>query len=163
MTTRPPSAQWDGHWQPGQHKWFLWGMVATRRIVFQPAVAFYCDHFFAERGLFFEMGCGTAESSALIPHKLRKFIGLDFSAVALGLARQTGNLDALVQADALNLPCSSGSIDGIWNLGVMEHFDRPQIQLCFAEFRRVLKQGGVVIAFWPTERNASRWLLAPIE
>ena len=32
-----------------------------------------------------------------------------------------------------------------------------------AEFRRVLKHGGVIIAFWPTERNASRWLLAPIE
>jgi ubiquinone/menaquinone biosynthesis C-methylase UbiE len=99
----------------------------------------------------------------LIPRKLRKLIGLDFSAAALGLARKTGNLDALVQADALNLPCSSGSIDGIWNLGVMEHFDRSQIQRCFAEFRRVLKRGGVIIAFWPTERNASRWFLAPIE
>jgi SAM-dependent methyltransferase len=163
MISRPQSAQWDRHWQSGERKWFLWGMVATRRFVFQPAVAFYCDRFFSERGLFFEMGCGTAESSALIPRKLRKFIGLDFSAAALGLARKTGSLDALVQADALNLPCSSGSIDGIWNLGVMEHFDLSQIQRCFAEFRRVLKRGGVIIAFWPTERNVSRWFLGPIE
>jgi SAM-dependent methyltransferase len=163
VNSRLQIAQWDRHWQSGERKWFQWGMVATRRIVFQPAVAFYCDRFFPERGLFVEMGCGTAQSSALILRKGRKLMGLDFSPVALGLARKTGNLDALVQADALNLPYSSGSIDGIWNLGVMEHFHPSQIQRCLAEFRRVLKDDGVIIAFWPTEWNASRWLLAPIE
>ena len=52
---------------------------------------------------------------------------------------------------------------GIWNLGVMEHFARPNLESILLEFRRVLKPGGVAILFWPTEFNSSRWVLGPVE
>lgn len=61
------------------------------------------------------------------------------------------------------LPCRSRSIDGIWNLGVMEHFSESQLIDCLLEFRRVLKPGGTIILFWPPEGNASRWVLGPLE
>jgi len=72
-------------------------------------------------------------------------------------------MDALIQADILSTPFRSQSLDGIWNLGVMEHFTQSQIRACLREFRRVLKPGGVILLFWPAERNASRWVLGPLE
>ena len=41
------------------------------------------------------------------------------------------------------------SIDGIWNLGVMEHFYKKDILKILAEFRRVLKKDSYCILLWP--------------
>ena len=157
--------EWDAHWASLDSKRSIFSLlsVATRRFIFQPAVAFYAKRFFSESGVFVEAGCGTAESSARVTRNSRKLIGLDFSAVALRAAQTVGRMDALVQADIFAIPCRSQSVDGIWNLGVMEHFTEPQIRSCLREFRRVLKPGGVILLFWPAENNSSRWLLGPIE
>ena len=72
-------------------------------------------------------------------------------------------MDALMQADIMALPYKSESLAGLWNLGVMEHFPESSIQTCLKEFHRVLAVGGVMILFWPSEHNASRWILGPIE
>lgn len=40
-------------------------------------------------------------------------------------------------------------VDGIYNLGVMEHFSEEQIQNILKEFHRVLKKDGTIILFWP--------------
>lgn len=157
--------EWDAHWTSLDTKRSVFSLlsVATRRFIFQPAVAFYANRFFSEAGNFVEMGCGTAESSARVTRNGRKLLGLDFSAVALRSAQRVGRMDALVQADIFAIPCRARSVDGIWNLGVMEHFTEPQIRGCLREFRRVLKPGGVILLFWPAERNASRWILGPLE
>jgi SAM-dependent methyltransferase len=123
----------------------------------------YSDRFFPLEGFFVEMGCGTGESSAKLSRAHRTLIGVDYSFVALRAAVQSGSFTAVTQGNILSLPCRSSSIDGIWNLGVMEHFSESQLTACLREFRRVLKPGGVIILFWPPEGNASRWLLGPIE
>jgi SAM-dependent methyltransferase len=164
MNLAPTHRQWDAHWQSLRNR-SLFSLVAlgTRRLIFKPAVAFYVNRFFSNSGVFIEMGCGTAESSALVPRGRRTLIGLDFSAAALAEAQKIGCMDGLVRADIFSLPCRSESLEGIWNLGVMEHFTEPQIQSCLQEFRRVLAPGGIALLFWPSERNASRWILGPIE
>ncbi len=157
--------RWDDHWVSLQRKssLFTWVSAATRRLIFQPAVRHYVERFFPASGLFVEMGCGTAQSSAQVSRTARTLIGLDYSAVALCAAAQSGCLSALAQGDVLSAPFRSGSLDGIWNLGVMEHFSDVQLNECLCEFYRVLKAGGTVILFWPHEDNASRWLLGPLE
>lgn len=159
------ASQWDEHWESLEARRFLFSLAAktVRRFIFQPAVAWYGARFFPESGTFVEMGCGSAYSSARLAKRKRTFIGLDFSANALRSARNEGRMDALVQADIFALPWQPNSIDGIWKLGVMEHFTETEIDDCLREFRRVLKPGGVMILFWPTRRNTSRWILAPIE
>ena len=98
-----------------------------------------------------------------MPRRARTLVGLDFSAIALREARTSAGMHALVQADLFAMPCRSESIDGIWNLGVMEHFSSEQISACLREFHRVLKPGGVILLFWPSASNSSRWILAPVE
>lgn len=163
--TSANASDWDQHWASLETGRFLFSLGAkiVRRFIFQPAVAWYGARYFPESGTFVEMGCGSAYSSARLTKHQRTFIGLDFSANALHSARTAGRMDALLQADIFALPCQANSIDGIWKLGVMEHFTEPEIQLCLSEFRRVLKPGGVIVMFWPTRRNTSRWILAPIE
>ena len=42
-----------------------------------------------------------------------------------------------------------GSFDGVYNLGVMEHFEQDDIEKILRELHRVLKAGGKVVLFWP--------------
>ncbi len=166
-TARTASRNWDHHWlalgKGRSRSLFGWGSSLVRHLIFQPAVRFFLDKYFPAEGVFVEMGCGTGESSATVPRRNRKFVGLDFSTVALGQAQSTGCFDSLLCADLFQLPLQSHSIDGIWNLGVMEHFERAALTKSLAEFRRVLKPGGVIALFWPAEANLSRWILGPIE
>ncbi len=158
---------WDLHWLSlgsGRSR-SLFGLAssAVRRLLFQPAVQHFLDKYFPPDGVFVETGCGTGESSARVPKRNRRFFGLDFSPVALAQAQSTGCFNSLLCADLFQLPLSPASVDGIWNLGVMEHFEGQAINQALIEFRRVLKPGGIVVLFWPAEANLSRWILAPVE
>jgi len=42
-----------------------------------------------------------------------------------------------------------GTFDGIYNLGVMEHFREEEIHKILKEFHRTLKPGGKLLLFWP--------------
>lgn len=158
---------WDTHWLKlgGTSSRSLFGLAssAARRLIFKPAVCYYLDKYFPSKGLFVETGCGTGESSAGIPRRQRQFLGTDFSMAALDQARETAFFDSLLGADLFQLPLATNSIDGIWNLGVMEHFEYPELRTALDEFWRVLRPGGVLVLFWPAERNFSRWVLAPLE
>jgi len=159
------SNEWDAHWKSldAEGSVFSFVAVATRRFIFQPAVAHYADRFFAKTGTFVEMGCGTAHSSARVARYNRKFVGVDFSSAALSAAQKSGFMTMLIQADIFAVPFRSESLDGIWNLGVMEHFTEAEISCSLQEFRGLLKSGGVIILFWPSKGNASRWILGPLE
>lgn len=157
--------RWDKCWLSLEQDRKLFSRLArlTRRMIFQPAVKYYTDRYFPVRGAFVEMGCGTAESSIRIDRRSRTLFGLDYSNVALRSAGRLHCFTGLIQGDIFALPCKSGSLDGIWNLGVMEHFSEVQLVDCLREFRRVLKSDGIILLFWPPEWNASRWVLGPIE
>ena len=157
--------EWDIHWTSLNERRSIFSSLslAARKFIFQPAVAYYTQRYFRRFGVFLEAGCGTAESSGRIHRNGRTLIGLDFSEVALRAAKKGGGMDAFIRADIFAIPCRSQSIDGIWNLGVMEHFTEAQIRSSLREFRRVLKPGGAMILFWPTEHNSSRWVLGPVE
>ena len=74
-----------------------------------------------------------------------------------------GVFESFVQGDLERLPFGAATIDGAWNLGVLEHFAEEKGIRILAELRRVLKPGGVAVLFWPPEFGSSRLVLAPIE
>lgn len=123
----------------------------------------YAEAYFPSQGVFVECGCGTGESSSRIPRANRRLVALDFSAAALARARSVPVFTSFVQGDLFRLPFADGSVAGLWNLGVMEHFDAGATREILLEFRRVLAPGGHGILFWPPEFGSSRWVLGPLE
>lgn len=119
-----------------------------RRIIAR-SLAAVTEREFAQRGIYVHAGSGTAESDALIPRHDRTFVALDFVPEALVSVRSTRHGYRCVAGDIKQLPFRDGSVDGIWNLGVHEHFSPEENVQAFREFHRVLKPRGKALVFWP--------------
>ena len=72
-------------------------------------------------------------------------------------------MDVRVCGDIFCLPFQSDAIDGIWNVGVMEHFTHDQIDAILREFRRVLKPGSRVVLLWPAKFSIPQRILRVCE
>ena len=156
---------WEEHWQALQGQRSLFGALATlvRSVIFSRAVRAISGRYFPTSGVMVEMGCGTGQASSRIPRQDRKLVGLDFAIGALVHARNGGSFCRLVQGDIDSLPFRDSVLDGVWNLGVMEHFDSVRGHSILREFYRVLKPGAHAILFWPPDAGSSRLVLGPIE
>jgi len=100
-----------------------------------------------------DLGCGTG----VIATELSQWtdpIGLDMSEHALAFCRQRGVL-SLVQADGEALPLRDESVRGVLALDIFEHIGDDRA--AFAECRRVLEPGGVLVLSVP----AFRYLWGP--
>jgi ubiquinone/menaquinone biosynthesis C-methylase UbiE len=148
---------WDEYWvkKKGIRGLFFEKLVSFyRRFLIATQVRIYADQYFSQKGIFLELGSGTCESSSKISKQNRLFGAVDLSANALLKARRITIIDFCIQADIFKLPFKDASIDGIWNVGVMEHFNRDELTKVLKEFNRVLKKNGCCILFWP-------WIIAP--
>jgi SAM-dependent methyltransferase len=158
---------WDRHWRALQGgDCSLFGALASlvRRTVLCRAVRHYSDRWFPADGILVETGCGTAQSSSTMQRLDRQLIGLDFSLPALLEARRgEAPHRFFVRGDIHALPFRDGSLAGIWNLGVMEHFPPEEGRAILREALRALRPGACAVLFWPPELGSSRWVLAPIE
>ncbi len=163
----PERDDWDRHWRRlrGSGASVFGGLASlVRRSILAPAVHAYSERTFPAGGVLLEAGCGTAQASAAIPAAGRTLIGLDFSLAALLEARRGGSPQRrLVSGDIRALPFADDSLDGIWNLGVMEHFTAEAGNAVLRELRRALRPGACALLFWPPEHGLSRLVLAPIE
>lgn len=111
-------------------------------------------------------GCGSGQVDMGLQTRM-KITAVDISPSALRVyQRNNPAAVAIKHASILNLPFQPGIFDGIYNLGVVEHFSRAEIGVILAEFRRVLKPGGKLVIFWPHARatsvavlNTAHWVL----
>lgn len=89
-------------------------------------------------------------------HGRLKITAVDISSAAVRLYR-ANNPDAFEvrHATILNLPFSPETFDGVYNLGVLEHFDVSDINRILREFHRVLKTDGKLVVFWPHAHSTS--------
>lgn len=156
---------WDRHWAALSDGSSLFGRLASlvRTGLLSRAVRASAHAHFPERGVFVEAGCGTAESSSRLDPAGRTLVALDISRLALRAARRVPVFRSLLQGDLFRLPLRDGSVAGLWNLGVMEHFEPEEGRALLREFARVLRPGGVALLFWPPEFGSSRLVLAPLE
>jgi len=100
-------------------------------------------------------GCGGGQVDRDICNQ-QKVIALDISGTALELyGRLNGRVTRLVHGSIFAIPLENESVDGIYNLGVMEHFSEAEIQKILLEFYRVLKPGGKIMLFWPPRLGLS--------
>jgi SAM-dependent methyltransferase len=82
---------------------------------------------------------------------------MDIAPGALAIARARTNLPnaRFVVGDIFRPPFRPATIDGIWNLGVMEHFHEPDIERAFAALAPAMRPGSRGLIFWPPRYGSS--------
>ncbi len=153
--SREAKEAWEAYWSttragtgiPKQ----LYGLFATvyRNVIIRPNFNHFMAKHIKPHSFLLHAGCGGGEvdMDAVGAYHI---IAYDISANAL---RRYGDLHkrqaALVNGDLMTLALADGSVDGVYNLGVMEHFSKDEIDRMLREFHRVLRPSGKLILFWP--------------
>jgi SAM-dependent methyltransferase len=155
---------WSDHWSVENQAHLAQRFFSFyRKVVFARAVNYFLEGYFPDRGVFVEAGAGTGETSSRVAKHggARFLVAVD---VLMAVLRQCHPImDVRLCADIFSLPFQNGSIDGIWNVGVMEHFTREQIDIALREFHRVPKHGGRVILLWPSTTSVPQQMLRLVE
>jgi SAM-dependent methyltransferase len=152
---------WDQYWVDSAKSKGLFEIIAKfyRRFIISPTVKHYFRKYFRDEPdrVYLHAGCGSSESDNRIDFQHARFLMMDISLEGLKIARQKSKLKNVffVCGDIYHPPFKIGAIDGLWNLGVMEHFYEPEIVKILQALARVLKPGGRCLIFWPPKYGLS--------
>jgi dolichol-phosphate mannosyltransferase len=144
--------EWDAYW---------FSKSNASALVYDVIAAFYrkfiirriLDHFiikhFPARSKLLHAGCGSGQVDVHVVER-SSVSALDISTQALTLYHKFNpGAEDLIHGSVFDIPVPDESFDGIYNLGVMEHFTEEEIHRVLNEFHRVLKPGGKIALFWP--------------
>jgi len=150
---------WDVYWEEQKKSTggFLYDSIAAfyRKFIIRRILNFFVKKYFRPKSRILHAGCGSGQVDEDI-REIVNITGLDISPNALKVNEKFNQGKCqLVLGDIFTMPFPAKDMDGIYNLGVMEHFSESDIQKILKEFRRVLKDGGKLIIFWPPEFGLS--------
>jgi SAM-dependent methyltransferase len=145
--------EWDVYWE-SKHK-------ETARRFYDVVARFYRDYLikptlnrairntFSPGDRLLHAGCGGGEVDAGVV-SYAKVTALDISPNALERYRMLhdGRCECVI-GDIFNLSNIGKQFNGIYNLGVMEHFQEHQIRAILKQFHQVLTKDGRIVLFWP--------------
>jgi SAM-dependent methyltransferase len=150
---------WDDYWEQQKTKagGLLYDAIASfyRKFIIRRSLNQFVRGYFSRGARVLHAGCGSGQVDVDILGDV-EITALDISLGALAFYQKTSRGRArLVHGSIFAIPLPDASMDGVYNLGVMEHFTPEEIGRILAEFRRVLRPGGRVILFWPPEFGLS--------
>src|SRR5579871_3542590 len=145
--------EWDTYWAGRRHvrterKLFDVGAQFYRRYLIEPLLTGVLNREFVQGSKLLHAGCGGGEVDKKVVSEFQ-VTALDVSpnAVALYGSRNAGVKTVIV--NVFDLSGLSDKFDGIYNLGVMEHFSPQQIVDILKQFNHALKPGGKLVLLWP--------------
>ena len=149
----PPKHEgWDAYWATdarGSHRLYAFLASVYRRIFICTRLAWWLKKTFPANARLLHAGCGSGEVDALVGRHFR-ITGRDISPGALVRYRRSNpHAEGTIHADLMNLRDVPGGYDGVYSLGVLEHFTPEEIRVILDNMRLVLRPGGKMIAFWP--------------
>lgn len=150
---------WDAYWDAGKTETggLLYDAIAAfyRKWIIRPSLNRFAGKYFAPGAHVLHAGCGSGQVDVDLRERVA-ITGLDISVNALQLYRKVnGPQSRTLHGSVFRIPLPDGCVDGIYNLGVMEHFSEPEIGRILREFYRVLDKDGRVVVFWPPEFGLS--------
>ena len=153
-TEIPGRHRWDEYWA-GKSKTQLqvYDLVATfyRKQIIGPTLNHYVEKHFPRGSRVLHAGCGSGQVDIGIRDKV-SIIALDISVNALTIYKEVNDGSCkMLRGSTLSIPLNAEAVDGVYSLGLMEHFTQEEIHCTLREFHRVLKPNGKVILFWPPE------------
>lgn len=154
---------WDQYWQRAANSSTpsTYERIARfyRRQIISRSTVRILSQYFRDEGTrrYLHAGCGSGGSDQRIHSKASEFHFLDLSerALTLHLSQPLSLKRRYVCGNIFSLPYSAKSMDGLFNLGVMEHFTESDLGKILTEFHRVLKDRGTLVLFWPPEFGLS--------
>ncbi len=150
---------WDAYWRPNRRSPVRLAYAAAawvyRNGINRRELNRYLRKHFPPGSRLLHAGCGSGEVDADLQGEMR-LTGLDISVAALERYRRGNRRAAAVRhGSVFALPFPPASFDGIYNMGVVEHFPRDRIVDMFRQFHRALVPDGKVVLFWPHSRATS--------
>jgi dolichol-phosphate mannosyltransferase len=153
---------WDAYWERKSRKSNIaYDFIATlyRVLFIRPNLKRAITRTFPPGARLLHAGCGGGQVDQPL-QDIMQITALDISAAALRQYKKNNpHAFAVKHGSILNLPFPDASFDGVYNLGVMEHFTETQILQILAECRRVIVPGGKIVIFWPHHRAPSVYVL----
>lgn len=150
--------EWDKYWTkkktPSQK---IYRLIASfyRQFIIKRALNHFIESGFKNGSVLLHAGSGAGQVDKDL---LQKFdiTALDISYEALKLYKaNNGEKAKIMQASIFDIPIKPQTFDGIYNLGVHEHFTGSENQKILSEFSRVLKEDGKIVLFWPPKFGIS--------
>jgi dolichol-phosphate mannosyltransferase len=133
-----------------------------RRMIIKRNLTRAIQRVFPAGAVLLHAGCGSGQVDTDLQATMR-ITALDISPGALRLyARNNPQAAGIRHGSIFHLPFPAGTFDGIYNLGVMEHFTRDEIAQILTEFGRVLRPHGRIVLFWPHARASSVFVLRAV-
>lgn len=149
---------WDAYWaanRGGGSVVYDAIAITYRNLVIRRRLNLFLRRHFAPGAELLHTGCGSGQVDADIGREM-PITALDISIPALNAYRKA-NPDAklLKHGSIFALPFADESFDGVYNLGLMEHFTPQEITRILQQTQRVLKPGGKAVIFWPHHYGTS--------
>lgn len=152
-----PRDEWDRYWSSSTRTQRIYDRIAWfyRDRIIGPTLSHWVHKVHPNGGDLLHAGCGSGGVDVAL-HGYANITALDFSHEGVETYVATHpDFTRIVQGDIFHLPFGDQSFDGVFNLGVMEHFTDDEIARSLGEIRRVLRTGGYAILFWPPEWGLS--------
>ena len=150
--------EWDKYWT--KKKTFsqsFYRVIAGfyRQFIIKKTLNNFIKKEFKKGALLLHAGSGSGQVDNDIKD-LFAITALDISKEALVLYKKNnGENSKILKASIFEIPVKNKTYDGIYNLGVHEHFSLDENLKILKEFRRVLKDNGKIVLFWPPEYGIS--------
>ncbi|MEK7502333.1 MAG: glycosyltransferase [Patescibacteria group bacterium] len=150
--------EWDEYWRnPRKKRKILYDTIAVfyRKYIIRRYLNYFINKTFKKNQKILHAGCGAGQVDTNVVKKV-KITALDISSEALNRYKNLhGSSCEILYGDIFKIPSRKNIFNGIYNLGVMEHFSEIEIKKILDEFHRVLKKKGKILLFWPPQFGLS--------
>lgn len=144
------AAEWNEYWgqRAPRPEYKFYEAIASfyRKHLIKPTLNHFVQKTFEPGERLLHAGCGGGEVDEDVV-AFANVTALDISPAAISRYKSRFNIPALV-GDVFRLP-DAPPYDGVYNLGVMEHFSPDEIRKILTQFNRALSANGRLLLFWP--------------
>src|SRR3989344_7813448 len=149
---------WDSYWTKKKTKTqTVYRNIASfyRKFIIKRALNKIIEEEFERGSKLLHAGSGSGQVDEDVIQKY-DITALDISKEALKLYKlYNGDKAKLMHASIFDIPAIPSTFSGAYNMGVMEHFTEDEDIKILEELRRVLRQNGKIVLFWPPKFGIS--------